>query len=48
MTLKLTQEQAAELRATLLRVTKDDSFEFPSARVVLLREVIAALDTDEV
>ena len=43
--LELTSEQAnAALNALLLHTSKD-SVHIPSARVVLLREVIAALDS---
>jgi len=44
--LELTSEQAnAALNALLLHTSKD-SVTFPSARVVLLREVISALDKE--
>jgi len=42
--LKLTSEQASALRYALYLHTREDSYEFPSSRVVLLRKVIDALD----
>ena len=45
--LELTTEQAKALAIyALLLHTKDDSVEFPSDRVKLLREVIYALDNE--
>ena len=42
--LELTSEQANALGYALFLHTKDDSYDFPSARVVLIREVIDMLD----
>ena len=42
--LKLTYEQASALHYALILHTREDSYEFPSTRVVLLRQVINALD----
>ena len=42
--LQLTLEQASALRNALFLHTKEDSFEYPSSRVVLIREVISELD----
>ena len=44
--LELTTEQAKAAIYALLLHTKDDSVEFPSDRVKLLREVIYALDNE--
>ena len=44
--LELTSEQANALRYALFLHTKEDSYEFPSARVVLLREVTSILDKE--
>tara|TARA_A100001201_G_C4019341_1_gene180066 strand:+ start:225 stop:431 length:207 start_codon:yes stop_codon:yes gene_type:complete len=44
--LQLTLEQASALRNTLLLHTSKDSFEYPSSRVVLIREVISELDKE--
>ena len=43
--LELTTEQAKAIYALILH-TKDDSVDFPSDRVKLLREVIYALDNE--
>ncbi len=43
--LELTTEQAKAAIYALILHTKDDSVEFPSDRVRLLREVIYSLDT---
>ena len=42
--LKLTYEQASALHYALILHTREDSYEFPGARVVLLRQVIDTLD----
>ena len=44
MNIEMTPEQANAVRYALFLHTKDDSVEFPSARVKLLREVIETLD----
>ena len=44
--LELTTEQANALGYALFLHTKDDSYDFPSNRVVLLREVISVLDKE--
>lgn len=44
MNIEMTPEQANAVRYALFLHTKDDSVEFPSARVKLLREVIDILD----
>jgi hypothetical protein len=44
MNVEMTPEQANAVRYALFLHTKDDSVEFPSARVKLLREVIETLD----
>ena len=44
--LELTSEQANAARYALFLHTSKDSVTFPSARVVLLREVISALDKE--
>jgi hypothetical protein len=44
--LELTSEQANALGYALFLHTKDDSYEFPSTRVVLLREAISMLDKE--
>ena len=44
--LELTSEQANALGYALFLHTKDDSYDFPSARVVLIREVIDMLDKE--
>ena len=44
MNIEMTPEQANAVRYALFLHTKDDSVEFPSARVKLLREVIDTLD----
>ena len=45
MNIEVTSEQAIATRYALLLHTKEDSLEFPSARVKLIREFIHALDT---
>ena len=37
--------QAAAIREALFRSTAQDSYEFPSERTVVIREVIIAIDT---
>ena len=44
--LELTSEQANALRYAMFLHTKDDSYEFPSDRVVLLREAMSILDKE--
>ena len=44
--LELTSEQANALGYALFLHTKDDSYDFPSTRVVLLREAISMLDKE--
>ena len=44
--LELTSEQANALGYALFLHTKDDSYDFPSARVVLIREIIDMLDKE--
>ena len=44
--IELTSEQANALGYALFLHTKDDSYDFPSTRVVLLREVISVLDKE--
>ena len=46
ITLQLTLEQANAARYALLLHTSKDSFEYPSSRVVLIREVISELDKE--
>lgn len=45
MNIEVTSEQAIATRCALLLHTKEDSLEFPSTRVKLIREFIHALDT---
>tara|TARA_Y100000401_G_scaffold117568_1_gene127212 strand:- start:6094 stop:6291 length:198 start_codon:yes stop_codon:yes gene_type:complete len=44
--LQLTLEQANAARYALLLHTSKDSLEYPSSRVVLIREVISELDKE--
>ena len=44
--LELTPEQANALSYALFLHTKEDSYEFPSSRVVLIREVTSILDKE--
>ena len=47
MKIELTSEQADAVLNALLHHTKKDSVEFPSARVALIREVIAFLEENK-
>jgi|TARA_B100000073_G_scaffold341955_1_gene344187 hypothetical protein len=42
---ELSVYQAAAIREALFRSTAQDSYEFPSERTVVIREVIIAIDT---
>ena len=42
---ELSVYQAATIREALFRSTAQDSYEFPSERTVVIREVIIAIDT---
>ena len=42
--LKLNIHDAALIRGSLFQYTKQDSYEFPSARTVIIREFIRQLD----
>lgn len=46
VTVELTVYQAAAVREALFRSTAQDSYEFPSARTVKIREVIVSLDNE--
>ena len=45
VSLELSVYQAAAIREALFRSTAQDSYEFPSERTVVIREVIIAIDT---
>ena len=47
MKIELTLEQANAVLNALLHHTKEDSVDFPSARVALIREVITFLEENK-